>query len=312
MSDKMSESVQMDATTIEQVLISRDLSKLTAPQRVQYYQKVCQSLGLNPFTKPFEYITLNGKLTLYAKKDATDQLRNLHSVNIDDVDIVETATQFIVKVKGHNKEGRADVEVGVVNKTDMQGNTANAQMKAVTKGKRRLTLSLCGLGWLDETEIETIPSARPVTVVPETGEIVTGEIVDPEPTVTKSVAPTTPQVRPFTPDHLRELLYKKANTYGDMPAASDKQIGLLASMLELPFAGDPDATKIRHSCIKYMFGVESLKEMDGALVKATLDWLKPEKAKDGSGEYVIDALASRELSSIWPEALKASGQQELL
>jgi hypothetical protein len=168
--------VKMDESTLENVLISGDLSKLTSPQRVQYYQTVCQSLGLNPFTKPFEYIALNNKLTLYAKKDATDQLRGNHGVSIDDVDITETATQFIVKVKGHNKDGRQDVEVGVVNKTDMQGNLANAQMKAVTKGKRRLTLSLCGLGWLDETEIETIPTAKPVNIKIETGEIVDAKV----------------------------------------------------------------------------------------------------------------------------------------
>jgi hypothetical protein len=159
-----------DAALMESVLLQGDLSKLTPSQRVNYYQKVCESMGLNPLTRPFDYITLNGKLTLYAKKDAADQLRSIHGVSIDDVDVVETATQFIVKVKGHNRDGRADVEVGVVNKTDMQGNLANAQMKAVTKGKRRLTLSLCGLGWLDETEVETIPSAQAVTVT-DAGEI---------------------------------------------------------------------------------------------------------------------------------------------
>ena len=163
--------VKQDAQLMESVLLQGDLSKLNPAQRVSYYHKVCESLGLNPLTRPFDYITLNGKLTLYAKKDAADQLRNLHGVSIDDVDIVETATQFIVKVKGHNKDGRTDVEVGVVNKTDMQGNLANAQMKAVTKGKRRLTLSLCGLGWLDETEVQTIPDARPVVIDGETGEI---------------------------------------------------------------------------------------------------------------------------------------------
>ena len=159
-----------DAQLMESVLLQGDLSKLTPSQRVNYYKRVCESMGLNPLTRPFDYITLNGKLTLYAKKDAADQLRNIHGVSIDDVDVVESATQFIVKVKGHNTDGRTDVEVGVVNKTDMQGNLANAQMKAVTKGKRRLTLSLCGLGWLDETEVQTIPDAQPVSVT-DTGEI---------------------------------------------------------------------------------------------------------------------------------------------
>jgi hypothetical protein len=40
---------------------------------------------------------------------------------------------------------------------------ANALMKAETKAKRRVTLSIAGLGWLDETELETIPQVRPVT-----------------------------------------------------------------------------------------------------------------------------------------------------
>ena len=34
----------------------------------------------------------------------------------------------------------------------------NAKLKAITKAKRRVTLSICGLGFLDETEIETIPT----------------------------------------------------------------------------------------------------------------------------------------------------------
>jgi hypothetical protein len=36
---------------------------------------------------------------------------------------------------------------------------ANAMMKAETKAKRRVTLSICGLGMLDETEVESIPEA---------------------------------------------------------------------------------------------------------------------------------------------------------
>ena len=36
---------------------------------------------------------------------------------------------------------------------------ANALMKAETKAKRRVTLSIAGLGWLDETELDTIAQA---------------------------------------------------------------------------------------------------------------------------------------------------------
>ena len=33
-------------------------------------------------------------------------------------------------------------------------------MKAETKAKRRVTLSISGMGWMDETEVENIPGAQ--------------------------------------------------------------------------------------------------------------------------------------------------------
>ena len=158
---------------IEQVMVEGDLSKLSPEQRVQYYKTTCESMGLNPYTRPFDYIRLNGKLTLYARKDAADQLRRINGVSIDEVSREITDGLIIVTVKGHDQTGRSDVEIGVVSKNDMQGNLANALMKANTKAKRRLTLSLCGLGWLDETEVESIPPSQvqPVIVDMNTGVI---------------------------------------------------------------------------------------------------------------------------------------------
>jgi len=60
---------------MEKIVISGDLSELNAAQRAEYYTAVCRSLGLNPLTKPFEFLTLNGKLRLYALRDCADQLR---------------------------------------------------------------------------------------------------------------------------------------------------------------------------------------------------------------------------------------------
>ena len=56
--------------------------KFSAAERLNYYKAICKALGLNPLSQPFQYITLNGKLTLYARKDATDQLRKMHNVSI--------------------------------------------------------------------------------------------------------------------------------------------------------------------------------------------------------------------------------------
>jgi len=78
---------QTQSESIDEVLaktvIEGDLSRLSPRERVIYYNAVCQSLGLNPLSKPFELIKLNGKLTLYARKDCTDQLRKLHKISIE-------------------------------------------------------------------------------------------------------------------------------------------------------------------------------------------------------------------------------------
>ena len=77
---------------IENVVIRGDLSKLTEAERTTYYMAVCRSVGLNPLTKPMEYITLNGKLTLYALRNCTDQLRAIHKISV--ADMAEDGTRW--------------------------------------------------------------------------------------------------------------------------------------------------------------------------------------------------------------------------
>ena len=150
------------ASMIEQVVIQGDLSKLSPAERTAYYRAVCDSLGLNPLTKPFDYIRLNGQLTLYARRDAADQLRRIHNINLHITSRERMDDLYIVTARATDRDGRQDESTGVVSLAGLKGdNLANALMKAETKAKRRVTLSLVGLGWLDETEIETIPSARP-------------------------------------------------------------------------------------------------------------------------------------------------------
>lgn len=179
-----------DAGAIEKVLIQGDLSQLTEPQRVSYYQRVCDSVGLNPLTKPFEYLLLGDgqqkKLVLYATRSCTDQLRLLRAVSVEIVDRKLSHGVYVVTARAKTPEGRVDESTGAVAlerengewKTAQSGKRffagdgtwvplkgdalANALMKAETKAKRRVTLSICGLAMMDETEIETVPSAQRV------------------------------------------------------------------------------------------------------------------------------------------------------
>ncbi len=149
---------------VERVLVNGDLSKLTPAERMSYYRQVCESTGLNPLTKPFDYLTLNGKMVLYALRGATDQLRAIHKVSVVESTETEREGVLIVTTKVQNADGRTDIARGAVNIAGLKGEVlANAILKAETKAKRRATLSICGLGLLDETEVETIPGARPAT-----------------------------------------------------------------------------------------------------------------------------------------------------
>lgn len=160
------------AALAEQVVIKGDLSKLTEAQRMSYYSEVCRSLGLNPLTRPFEYISLNNKLVLYATRGCADQLRSIRGITITGLDPRQVGDVFVVVATGRDRTGREDSATGAVSTQGLRGEAlANAMMKAETKAKRRLTLSLAGLGWSDETEIDSIPGAVHQDVDPETGEI---------------------------------------------------------------------------------------------------------------------------------------------
>lgn len=147
---------------LEKTVIGGDLSGLNAAQRTEYYAAVCRSLGLNPLTKPFEYLTLNGKLRLYALRDCADQLRKLHGISIYIANREKMNDVYVVTARARDREGREDESTGVVplkkGGNELTGeDLANALMKCETKAKRRVTLSIAGLGWLDETEMDTIP-----------------------------------------------------------------------------------------------------------------------------------------------------------
>lgn len=145
----------------ERALLLNDLSKLGEDQRASLYNKVCQSIGLNPLTQPFGYITLNNKLVLYAQKNCTDQIRFLHNVTVEIKSAKKEGDIYVVIANASMPNGRQDSSTGAVAVGNLKGDAlANAMMKAETKAKRRVTLSICGLSFLDETEVETIKDAK--------------------------------------------------------------------------------------------------------------------------------------------------------
>lgn len=153
---------ELSLDVIEKVLVGGDLAVLTPKERLDYVNAVCRSVGLNPLTQPLAYIKLNNRLTLYARKDCTEQLRKIHSVSVDDLkeqmhDDVLTITAYVSM-----PSGRKDAAKGAVSIDKLKGEAlAIALMKCETKAKRRATLSICGLGFLDEAELDYIDAETP-------------------------------------------------------------------------------------------------------------------------------------------------------
>lgn len=156
------------ADALEAVIAAGDLNNLSASQRLDLYQRTCETLGLNPLTRPLEYLKLQGRTIMYVRKEACDQLRRIHSITIQIVERVIDNDVLTVVARASTPEGRCDEEIGSVSVAGLRGEAlANAQMKALTKAKRRATLSICGLGYLDETESDAVATvAVPAQAVP--------------------------------------------------------------------------------------------------------------------------------------------------
>ena len=171
-----------DANIYESLALHGDLSGLKPEEKAQYYSALCNRLGLDPATQPFALIKLNGKEVMYAKRDATDQLARIHNVNRQIVKEEHIAEAYVVTVEATLPNGRKEQSKGAVTLGQLKGDAfCNAIMKAETKAKRRATLSILGLGMLDEGELETIPDYHPQP--PTKGELIAAatETVEPEP-----------------------------------------------------------------------------------------------------------------------------------
>ena len=153
----MNQVATQNDTALSKLVLKGDMSALTPNEKAQYYVQVCESVGLNPATQPFAYLTLSGKQVLYATKSAADQLRRIHGVSIRIADQSLDEGLFMVRVQATDRSGRADEDLGCVQIGHLQGEAkANAIHKAITKAKRRVTLSICGLGMLDESEVDGV------------------------------------------------------------------------------------------------------------------------------------------------------------
>ena len=150
----------LDPEIIASLVLRGDLSGLDEKQSVAYYNYRCAQVGIDPSAKPFDILILNGKRILYANASATQQLSKTHGLSVAIINRERIEAIYVVTARVTGPDGRSTENQGAVDLSHQQGEKlANSIMKATTKAIRRTVLAHCGLGMLDETEVETIPGA---------------------------------------------------------------------------------------------------------------------------------------------------------
>lgn len=210
--DNGKELTTLGSETIMRLVAGGDTAGLSPAQKLEYYKARCEAAGLDNRTAPFQFIKLQGREVLYATKGATDQLASNHGIRVEiQSQVTENGVRTVV-VRAVAKDGRETADIGVVPVEGLKGaDLANAFMKAVTKAKRRAILSLCGLGMLDESELETIkdapvakvdPAQGPAPAPAPTGEFITLPQAKRFFAIAKSAGKTDDEIRSYLNDTL--------------------------------------------------------------------------------------------------------------
>lgn len=155
---------------IELAVLHGDLAQLNADQRMQYHRARCRAAGFNELARPFAYIKVRGekgapdRLVLYCLREGAEQLNQMHRIthSITNISCDDKKGVIEVMCQATSGDGRSTFDLGVASIDGLRGSDlANAKMKAITKAKRRATLSLCGLGdMMDETELDTVSTVK--------------------------------------------------------------------------------------------------------------------------------------------------------
>ena len=96
---------------LDRIVTRGDISQLTPTDRLVYYRSMCERIGVDPLTQPFQFLTLSGKQVLYATKSCTEQLRVIHGISVTDLSTSTTGDVFVVVAKVQNAKGRIDLSM---------------------------------------------------------------------------------------------------------------------------------------------------------------------------------------------------------
>jgi len=165
-----------------------DLEKLSEDDRKRYYLAACEYLGLPPELNVLAFHFMDQgdgarKLILYAKRGATDIIRNNLGISVVGLTKDQNAHEVTWVATGKNKDGRTEMSSGSKSIEGLRGKALeDAIAWAQTKALRRMTLQFAGGGILDETEIAE-PTTMNIAQAPSLAQVAA------QPTVQPNAAP---------------------------------------------------------------------------------------------------------------------------
>ncbi len=166
---------QADEEALNKLLFYGDLSSLGIAQQREYCFQLAKVMGLNPWTKPFDMITdSKGRLFVYANKGCAAQLRHTRSITLETIyegplklgdkynyGIYTVVVEAAIPDRDCPGGQRKVRNVGSVSIDQLIGEAlSNAVMKCYTKAIRRATLDVCGIGFPDESELDSMGAGQ--------------------------------------------------------------------------------------------------------------------------------------------------------
>lgn len=142
-----------------------NLDSLSEADKREYLIQVCEYFGIPNHLNLLEYMKMDGgdgslHTVLYAKKGATDMLRDKRGISVVELRDNITDSVAMFTAKGQDKTGRTEISVGVCSIKNLSGRELeNKIMVAQTRAIRRMTLQFGGGGFLDESEVQQVTTS---------------------------------------------------------------------------------------------------------------------------------------------------------
>jgi len=234
---------QKQENILGQLITKGNLAMLSEQNRIDYYYMMCDRYGLDPLSKPYDYITTTPKdgppvISLYPNTRAAAQMRANQGISVSITSRELLGDVYMVTAKAIRRDGTHEECSGCVpiypNMT-LQAK-ANAYMKAETAARRRATIAACGMA---DSEGDVTPAEIKDGALEPSAEVLEGEVMETTP-LSKQIAAKIAAIPGLTSEAVASLLAenkidpKKVDKlptarHGEVLALIDAMVGVSAA-----------------------------------------------------------------------------------